>query len=45
VVHACNGIWCKGERASFGTRRTGFESLLPDVASLVKSESRAVEAR
>ena len=45
MVHARNGMWCKGERASFGTRWMGFESLLPDLASLVKSESQAVEAR
>jgi hypothetical protein len=29
-THARDGMWCKGERTSFGTRWMGFESLLPD---------------
>jgi hypothetical protein len=29
-----SGMWCKGERAWFGTRWTGFESLHPDFMAL-----------
>lgn len=28
-------MWCKGEHGSFGARRTGFESLLPDMVKSV----------
>ena len=30
VRYPSGGMWCKGQRPWFGTRRTGFESLLPD---------------
>ena len=40
-----HGMWCKGQRARSGAEQTGFESLLPDSGSLVKSESHAVETR
>ena len=41
VLSSANGMWCKGERLWFGTRRTGFESLLPDGKWFSSSLGRA----
>ena len=41
---SANGMWCKGERPCFGSRWTGFESLLPDeYGSLAHREERRCE--
>lgn len=44
VTRRLNGMWPRGKARALGARDRRFESFHPD-GSLVKSESRAVEAR